>query len=171
MAENKCPGCGCGFPHRIIRRRGWEYAECGRRWHPQHGWADWMPSGCLDRQLSAVTRRFTKLRDWVRAVRPQWERAWRTEGEAHAAGYNEAAAERDAAVKLEAAAVEQHKAAVERERKLRAIVEREMTKHWDLAACTCPLCQDGRAADCHPQQVYLNRKAASARPAKGEEKK
>jgi len=34
-------------------------------------------------------------------------------------------------------------------------VEREMTRHWDMAACPCLLCQLGRAIGCRPRRVYL----------------
>ena len=30
--------------------------------------------------------------------------------------------------------------------RLRAIVERIMTQHWDMAACPCWVCREGRAA-------------------------
>jgi hypothetical protein len=36
------------------------------------------------------------------------------------------------------------------------IVERIMTMHWDMAACPCWVCVDGRAAGCRQREVYLN---------------
>ena len=39
------------------------------------------------------------------------------------------------------------------------IVERIMTKHWDMAACKCWVCREGRKAGCHPIDQYLPRKS------------
>ncbi len=38
---------------------------------------------------------------------------------------------------------------------LREIVERIMTQHWDMAACSCWVCRDGREAGCRPRVEYL----------------
>jgi hypothetical protein len=38
--------------------------------------------------------------------------------------------------------------------RLREIVERIMTQHWDLASCRCWICERGRAAGCHPREGY-----------------
>lgn len=38
-----------------------------------------------------------------------------------------------------------------------AIVERIMTQHWDMKACECWVCQEGRAAGCRPRDEYLER--------------
>lgn len=38
---------------------------------------------------------------------------------------------------------------------LRPIVERIMTQHWDMAACCCWVCNEGRAAGCRPRDQYL----------------
>lgn len=35
-----------------------------------------------------------------------------------------------------------------------AIVERIMTQHWDLTACCCWVCVEGRAADCRPREAW-----------------
>ena len=34
--------------------------------------------------------------------------------------------------------------------RLKKVIEREMHRHWDLKACDCPLCVEGRAAGCCP---------------------
>lgn len=34
------------------------------------------------------------------------------------------------------------------------IVERIMTMHWDMAACQCWVCQEGRKAGCRPINIY-----------------
>jgi hypothetical protein len=39
---------------------------------------------------------------------------------------------------------------------LRKIVETIQTQHWDLAACPCWVCEEGRAAGCKPRDIYLN---------------
>lgn len=36
-------------------------------------------------------------------------------------------------------------------------VEREMSKHWDLASCPCLLCRLGREVGCGPREQYLPR--------------
>lgn len=36
-----------------------------------------------------------------------------------------------------------------------AIIETIMTQHWDLAACSCWVCTQGRAAGLHPREEYL----------------
>ena len=41
---------------------------------------------------------------------------------------------------------------------LRAVIERVMTQHWDLAACTCWVCEEGQAAGARPRDRYLNHK-------------
>jgi hypothetical protein len=35
-----------------------------------------------------------------------------------------------------------------------AIVERIMTQHWDMAACMCWVCEEGRVAGCRPREMY-----------------
>lgn len=40
----------------------------------------------------------------------------------------------------------------------RAIVERIMTQHWDLKACDCWVCDEGREAGCRPRDRYLRHK-------------
>lgn len=46
---------------------------------------------------------------------------------------------------------------------LTAMVERQMTEHWDIDACQCWFCREGRAAGCRPRGEYLlHRKAAEA---------
>lgn len=59
---NKCPGCGEGFPDKPTKRNGWVYAECGRRWHPKHGWESFEPVGCLRRQRDVLIQKVEKLR-------------------------------------------------------------------------------------------------------------
>jgi hypothetical protein len=57
MASTKatCPDCGSGFSDRPYNRRGWFYAECGRRYHVGRGkWEPMAPTGCLSRQLSRL---------------------------------------------------------------------------------------------------------------------
>jgi hypothetical protein len=40
-----------------IRRGGWWYYECGRRWHPEHGWSGPLEYHCLEiRQLFALLK-------------------------------------------------------------------------------------------------------------------
>lgn len=34
------------------------------------------------------------------------------------------------------------------------IVERIMTMHWDMAACQCWVCQEGRKVGCRPRLEY-----------------
>lgn len=34
------------------------------------------------------------------------------------------------------------------------ILERIMTQHWDLAACMCWVCKEGRTAGCRPRDIY-----------------
>lgn len=38
---------------------------------------------------------------------------------------------------------------------IKAIVEKQMTLHWDMHACQCWLCVAGRAAGCYPRAEYL----------------
>lgn len=40
----------------------------------------------------------------------------------------------------------------------RAIVERIMTQHWDLAACLCWICEEGRALGYGPKDKHLAHK-------------
>lgn len=49
-----CPECGAGFSHRPYKRNGWIYAECGRRWHREHGWEPVDPPQCLRRQVDRL---------------------------------------------------------------------------------------------------------------------
>lgn len=39
---------------------------------------------------------------------------------------------------------------------LRKIIETVMTQHWDLAACPCWVCEEGREAQCRPRDIYLS---------------
>lgn len=39
--------------------------------------------------------------------------------------------------------------------RLKAIIERIMTAHWDLASCRCWVCTAGREAGCRPREEYL----------------
>ncbi len=39
------------------------------------------------------------------------------------------------------------------------IVERIMTQHWDMAACDCWICKEGRKAGCAPRDEYLPHKS------------
>lgn len=41
---------------------------------------------------------------------------------------------------------------------VQAIVERIMTQHWDMGACGCWVCAEGRDAGCRPRDRYLNHK-------------
>jgi len=34
------------------------------------------------------------------------------------------------------------------------IIERIMTQHWDMAACLCWVCQEGREAGCRPRDCF-----------------
>jgi len=52
MSDEKCPGCQAGFAAKPHKHDGWFYAECGRRWHPNHGWETMPPASCLRRQLA-----------------------------------------------------------------------------------------------------------------------
>jgi hypothetical protein len=57
-APAKCPVCGCGpsFHGRYdypIRRNGWCNYQCGRRWHPEHGW-DVVASRCESIRMRAA---------------------------------------------------------------------------------------------------------------------
>lgn len=36
------------------------------------------------------------------------------------------------------------------------LIERIMTQHWDLAACHCWICDEGRLLGCRPRQLYLS---------------
>lgn len=38
----------------------------------------------------------------------------------------------------------------------RAIIERVMSQHWDMAACRCWVCVEGNAAGCRPRERYLS---------------
>ena len=38
---------------------------------------------------------------------------------------------------------------------MRTIIERIMTQHWDMKACDCWICTEGRAAGCRPREIYL----------------
>ena len=40
------------------------------------------------------------------------------------------------------------------------IIERIMTDHWDMAACPCWVCVEGRANGLHPQGRYLRHRQA-----------
>jgi hypothetical protein len=39
---------------------------------------------------------------------------------------------------------------------MRAVIERLMTQHWDMATCGCWFCIAGRAAGCRPRSEYLH---------------
>jgi len=60
MAD-RCPDCGAGFKPKPFNRNGWYYAECGRRFHREHGWEPMEPRGCLDRQLAQAKARIKEL--------------------------------------------------------------------------------------------------------------
>jgi len=38
------------------------------------------------------------------------------------------------------------------------IVERVMTQHWDMAACPCWICKNGRKNGCRPRPQYRHSK-------------
>jgi uncharacterized protein (DUF779 family) len=40
------------------------------------------------------------------------------------------------------------------------IIERIMTQHWDLIACSCWVCDGGRRLGYHPRDGYLPYKSA-----------
>lgn len=40
--------------------------------------------------------------------------------------------------------------------KPKEIVERIMSQHWDMAACPCWICKEGRKSGCRPQAKYLS---------------
>ncbi len=35
------------------------------------------------------------------------------------------------------------------------IIELVMTQHWDIAACMCWICREGRATGCHARPSHL----------------
>ena len=90
MSE-KCPKCGAGFTRRPFSRKGWKYCDCGRRFHPVHGWETWENVTCLLRQLAQAQEKlasqqaiidrlpltFRQLQDgqrpWVIHNFPGWE--------------------------------------------------------------------------------------------------
>lgn len=39
--------------------------------------------------------------------------------------------------------------------RLRPIIERIMTQHWDMSMCLCWVCEEGRAAGCRPRSHHL----------------
>ena len=45
--------------------------------------------------------------------------------------------------------------------KPKEIVERIMTQHWDIAACRCWICREGRKAGCKPKDEYLPHKSST----------
>jgi len=63
--------------------------------------------------------------------------------------------------------------AVERRQKMSAeeIVERIMTQHWDMAACTCWICRHGRAEGLRPRVHYRDIEREFARVRMVTEKK
>lgn len=46
--------------------------------------------------------------------------------------------------------------------RLKEVIERTMTEHWDMAACRCDLCEAGRDAGCAPRECYLPHIGAKA---------
>lgn len=70
-AKQTCPDCGSGMRASRFNRNGWFYADCGRRWHPEHGWETMRliylgrtsepPRGCLRRQLDQAKKRIAEL--------------------------------------------------------------------------------------------------------------
>lgn len=67
------------------------------------------------------------------------------------------------AVNVKVADLPEVKAEFERLGKVVEIVERIMTQHWDMAACPCWVCVDGRAAGCRPTSQYLQRDRPAVR--------
>ena len=47
---------------------------------------------------------------------------------------------------------------------LRRLVEIILTQHWDLAACPCWVCEEGRAIGCRPRGVYQKLEGFEGRP-------
>ncbi len=43
----------------------------------------------------------------------------------------------------------------ETKEKMKEIIETIMTMHWDMDACRCWVCDEGRELDCHPISKYL----------------
>lgn len=39
--------------------------------------------------------------------------------------------------------------------KMKEMIETIMTMHWDMFACLCWICEEGRKLDCHPREKYL----------------
>lgn len=39
--------------------------------------------------------------------------------------------------------------------KMKNIIERIMTQHWDLDACPCWICKAARKINCYPRNKYL----------------
>lgn len=74
MAE-KCPGCGSGFRDRPYRRKGWEYAECGRRWHPEHGWETYIPWGCYRNQNAQLREKLAAADAVMKDLRAKLKQA------------------------------------------------------------------------------------------------
>lgn len=46
------------------------------------------------------------------------------------------------------------------------IVEIIMSQHWDMVACQCWICVEGRKAGCRPRDRYLGYKMLDARRAR-----
>lgn len=42
------------------------------------------------------------------------------------------------------------------------IIERIMTQHWDVKACQCWVCEEGRKAGLRPRDIYLDYKPENA---------
>lgn len=42
---------------------------------------------------------------------------------------------------------------------IREIIERIMTEHWDMKACECWICREGRKNGCGSQEKYLRHKS------------
>lgn len=51
-------------------------------------------------------------------------------------------------------AVDRAEAAEAEVERLRELIERVMTQHWDMAACMCWFCVKGRWAGCHPRSTF-----------------
>lgn len=46
----------------------------------------------------------------------------------------------------------------EEKEKMKEIIETIMTQHWDMFACPCWICEEGRKLKCHPRSKYLNKR-------------
>ena len=46
--------------------------------------------------------------------------------------------------------------------KAEEIIEQIMTQHWDMAACNCWVCEEGRKLGLGPREIYLRNKKPCA---------